>query len=87
MQDRSCLVEIEDEGSGMGIRLPLVTDKYKTMKINVSTSFSPLLLAGRRYRVNISVIPKRSVPSDSTLGNSALYNPDPKFTIVDESSQ
>lgn len=49
MRDRSCPVEIEDEGSGRGMRLPLVTDKYKTMKINASTSFSPPLPAGRSW--------------------------------------
>lgn len=64
---------------------PSVTNKYKTMKINASASFS--FSAGhcpsRRYRVNVSVISEeRSISSDSTLETSRSYNPDLKSAVV-----
>jgi len=46
--------------AGGRVRLPLVTDKYKTMKINASASFaSPAdRSTGRRHRANASIIPR-----------------------------
>jgi len=66
---------------GFGV-LPPVTDKYKTMKINASASFSSSAdRSGRRHRVNVSAIPRGGMPP-RTLGLCDLIiltlNPSPR---------
>lgn len=58
----------------------LLTNKYKTMKINASALFfSAGHSSSRWYRVNILVISKESnILSDSTLETPRSYNVDSK---------